>query len=215
MRISPEEAKQSLKQIDRVAATTRTAAAYAGADILFGLWGMAWMAAFVASGVLERTRLCGLIGLVWLIVIPAAVVATLVVTRRYRAPVENTEGKRIGLMWCFVYIYAWCFVAVAYPFLDWKALQAMPGVKCITAINCLIPMFAYVVMGLWLRENYLIVIAILISIVTVAGLLVFSHIFWWWMAVLGGGLFMAAGVYMRLRWRSALRMEQEWEPSHE
>ncbi len=208
MDISPEEASKSLEQVDRIIATTRTAAAYAGADLIFALWGVAWTFGFAMSQVLENLRMCALIGPLWCVTVAAAVALTLIIVRRYQAPVHSPEGKRIGFLWFATYAYFWVFALLGYPFFDGKAFNTLYGIKFITAMHCLVPMFVYVVMGLWLQENYLIVFAILMTAITVAGFLMFSGIFWIWMAVLGGGSFLAVAVYMRLQWRAAMQKEQ-------
>ena len=214
MHISPQEASKSLEQVNRVIATTRTTAAYAGTDLIFGVWGVAWAFAFAGSQVLENVSRSEWIGLLWLVALAFAIPTTLLITRHYRAPIQNLEGKRIGWLWLTVYAYAWIFAILLSPFVNEKALDPLYIQKFITAFNCLIPMFVYIVMGLWLHENYLIVFAVTISLITILGILAFSGVFWIWMAVLGGGSFLVMAMYMRHCWSSALRKEQRSEANH-
>jgi hypothetical protein len=214
MQISQQEANNSLEQVNRVIATTRTIAAYAGADLIFGVWGVAWTFAFAGSQVLENEDKCRWFALLWLVILAIAIPTTLLIAHHYRAPVQKPYGKRIGWLWFFVYAYAWTFAFLLHPFVDVKALDTLYAQKCITALNCLIPMFVYIVMGLWLHENYFIVFAVFISIITIFGLIFFSGIFWIWMAVFGGASFLSMAVYMRLCWSSALRKEQRSSANH-
>jgi hypothetical protein len=209
MSISPEEASKSLQQVDRVAAVTRTAAAYAGADLIFGVWGVAWTAGFLASHALERARMCALIGPLWLVVVLAALGATFWLARRHQEPVRNPEGGRIGVFWFALYLYFGIIMFLGTPFVDTAALNSLRGVKFITTLQCLIPMFAYIVMGLWLHQNYFIGFALFMTAIVVIGFVVFSAIFWIWMAVFGGGMFLAMAIYMRISWRRAVRQEQQ------
>jgi hypothetical protein len=68
------------------------------------------------------------------------------------------------------------------------------------AIGATVPMFAYVVMGLWL-DHFMIWIGLAITGLTVLGLFLAPAWFWIWMAVMGGGSLVSTGFLIRNRWR--------------
>ena len=63
-------------------------------------------------------------------------------------------------------------------------------------------MFAYVVMGLWLRMAFLTALGVLVTALTLGGYLLF-YPEWLnlWMAFTGGGAVLASGVYLTWRGR--------------
>ena len=64
-----------------------------------------------------------------------------------------------------------------------------------------VAMQAYVVAGLW-TDTYLLWAGLLVTVLVLAGVVLFPAIFWIWMAVCGGGTLIATGFYVRHGWRS-------------
>jgi hypothetical protein len=126
--------------------------------------------------------------------------------KRRSTPVRNAVGKRLGLFWWAMYGYLYCGLAIIGPFLDDKVLNSTPGgAKAIAAINTIIPMFAYVVMGLWLEQKHLIVMGLGLTALTLAVYFVLNPVFFIVMALAGGGVLFGYGVWMRVSWHRAVR----------
>jgi hypothetical protein len=68
------------------------------------------------------------------------------------------------------------------------------------AIQATIPMFAYVVMGLWL-DHFILWIGLAVTALTLVGLFFLQPYFWLWMAVTGGGMLLGTGLYIRYQWK--------------
>ncbi len=57
-------------------------------------------------------------------------------------------------------------------------------------------MFVYVVMGLWVGRLY-VVTGILVTLLTLAGLIWLGDWYWLWCSVTAGGLMLSVGIWMR------------------
>jgi len=203
MEISASEAQESLTQVQDAAERTRKMVAYAGGDVLFVVWGVIWVVGFV------RTHFLGLgfhsprtlaAHWIWTGLIAAGIVITIIVSRRH-TPVQSPVGKRIGWFWWLLYAYVCLWTGLLWPFIkvqgadEWQLFWKHYG-----AIGATVPMFAYVVVGLWL-DHFMIWIGLAVTALAVLGLFLLQPYFWLWMAVTGGGTLMATGLLIRNRWR--------------
>ena len=70
----------------------------------------------------------------------------------------------------------------------------------ISAYWATVPMFAYIIMGLWL-DRFFLVLGTLVTLATLAGYYFITDYFFLWMAVVGGGSLVAGGVFIRKNWK--------------
>jgi hypothetical protein len=215
MNISSDDALKSLHELDAVDQATRTVTAYAGVDIVLAAWGLVWIIGFLSSQVLfesgQRTLMVAG-GFVWDILVISGIAVTILVFRR--SPFQNSAGKRIGIFWGALYGYLWLAMLVMWPFLSREALETPDGAKCIGAISAIVPMFAYVVMGLWLDVKYLVWFGLALTALTLAGFFLCHGVFWIWMAVVCGGAFLGTAVYLRIQCRRAMSVIAKEDPAH-
>jgi hypothetical protein len=143
--LAREAAQQSLEQAEEVTRRTRTMIAYHGGDLLFVLWGIIWVVGFTVSQFLPPASLWA-----WGTLVPVGVVVTLLVSRQ-PVPVKSLDTsrltRRIWLMWGLLAVYVDLWIALLWPFLQ-PSGPAFSRHFC--AVATTVPMFAYVVMGLWL-----------------------------------------------------------------
>lgn len=225
MEISKQEAQESLGQIEDSASRMRKLIA-SGGDTLYILWGILWIIGFMGTQGLEsmgcqawfirflgshgvasaehRSMVVGnLTGGLWFLLVAGGIIASLVISRR-RTPVRNPRlGKRIGLFWFFLYAYLNLWIYWMQPFFSIKINGAAESAlfwRHYGAVAATIPMFAYVVTGLWL-DHLMIWIGLGITALTFLGLQCFPQWFWIWMAVMGGGTLIGTGLIIRNRWR--------------
>ncbi|MCP4644485.1 MAG: hypothetical protein GY851_28840 [bacterium] len=200
------DVKQSLDEVRAVMARTRQAMAYSGSDVVMMMWGAIWFVGFMASHFLdgmEKPLGHVVAGYAWLLLVGLGVTVTLVVSIRTKAPFRNPMGARMGIFWGLLYGYIWLGYALLHPFINYEAFGAGDAGKYVAAINTLVPMFAYVVMGLWF-ERYFIWIGLAVTGLLFLGLFVFQPIFYIWMAFLGGGTLAGTGYFIRKTWRKPL-----------
>lgn len=205
MNISREDARDSLARIHETFSQTKKKIASSSTAPLLMLWGAIWFVAYLGTYVsylLEFKVYCfrltsrvtvdiDIAGMCWMVLVPIGIAASWIIGVR-RAPVKSPQNKRFGFSWLILFIYAVIWLALLWP---WNEYQ-------ISAFLASIPMFAYVVMGLW-ADRVLLWLGIVVTLLIIVGffLFPFQPVFWLFMAVLGGGTLLGTGLYIRLRWR--------------
>lgn len=206
MSISKEEAMEALAEAENVSKATRLAANLAGTDLVVMAWGILWFMGFLWSHIVVLQEWPGAFHGLWFVLVAIGMVVTLLTEKSRSAPVKNAAGRRIGFFWLALYGYIYLGMAIFASYLNFPILNSTPGgAKAIAAINTIIPMFAYVVMGLWLEMTSFIYIGVGLTALTVLAYFLFNPIFFPFMALVGGGILFGCGVSMRIRWKSALR----------
>lgn len=195
MEVSRKEAGDSLRHVQETAARTRKMIACAGADVLFIMWGLIWVAGFLS---LHFVQWYG--GLVWAVLVPAGIIASVIVSRRYM-PVRSPVDARIGVFWFLLFGYATLWLMMLFPFVEIHGREeSLRFWKHLGVISATVPMFAYVVSGLWL-SHFMFWIGLGVTALTLLGLAISGPYFWVWMAATGGGTLVGTGLVVRTRWR--------------
>ncbi|MGD1000524.1 MAG: hypothetical protein ABSA67_07475 [Candidatus Brocadiia bacterium] len=212
MEISSEEARESLAQAQDAAARTRKLLACRGADALFVVWGLVWFLGYLGTDLAPRLLALGkggedrgetavwIVNGIWLALIALGIVVSVAVWKR-RSPTKTSSGARLGWFWLLLYVYVSVWIFLLWPFIKVEgAAESVRFGRHMGAIEATVPMFAYVVMGLWL-DHFMIWIGLAITGLTVLGLFLAPAWFWIWMAVMGGGSLVSTGFLIRNRWR--------------
>ncbi len=214
MEITPEEARESLAQAQDVAERTRKLLACRGADALFVIWGVVWFLGYLGTQFTPRLVLAlaqgGAVsegaagwmvsGGLWIVLVAIGIAVSFVIWKR-RSPTKTRGGARIGLLWLMLYIYVDIWIFLLWPFIKVQgAEETVRFSRHMGAIAATVPMFAYVMMGLWL-DHFMIWLGLGVTGLTLLGLFLFPDWFWIWMAVAGGGALAGTGLLVRNRWR--------------
>jgi hypothetical protein len=117
--------------------------------------------------------------------------------------VRSPEGWRIGIFWGALVGYFDLWIFLLWPFFGADRLRSLEYERAFTAVIATVPMFAYVVMGLWRREDYIVWLGLGVTALTLIGLFFVPAWFFLWMAGLGGGALLLTGVLARRQWRRA------------
>jgi hypothetical protein len=186
MQLSPQEAAAALAEIDQARSTMRQVIRAHRGHYHLWIWGATWVAMPLTAEFWgdQAARFFALICL------PAGIASAIVGFK---------QGGQIRLPGSarFLGVMATLFVfAALFPFV----LRVTPDVRSIYAYLCLVAMQGYVIGGLW-TDSYLTWLGIVVTALVLAGVFLFSAIFWWWMAVCGGGSLIATGFYVRHFWR--------------
>ncbi len=205
MDVSKEQAEGSLGQVQAVTVQTRRKIAAGSTAPLLILWGAIWFVAYLGTYVADLLefkiycfRLTSRIsigihaaGMCWMVLIPIGMVASWIIGVS-KAPVKSPHNKRFGFSWLILFIYAILWLTLLWP---WNEYQ-------MSAFLASIPMFAYIVMGLW-ADRVLLWLGIVVTLLIIVGFFLFylQPAFWLWMAVLGGGTLGGTGLYIRKAWR--------------
>lgn len=206
MDVTDTEVRQALAEADKVNGATRLVAAFEGTDIVVMTWGVVWFLGFLWSHWVTVQGGPGGYHALWFLLIAVGAITTVLVDKRRNAPVRSTVGRRIGVFWCALYVYAWIAMLIIGPYVSGSALFATTsGPKVVAAINTIIPMFAYVVMGLWLDERHFVYAGLGLTLLTCVALFLFNAVFFPLMAIAGGGTLFGYGLWMRIQWSAAVR----------
>ncbi len=187
MDMEPKEAQQTLTEIQSTMTQAKKAIASGSSSTLLILWGMIWIVGFLCA------QFCApkVVPWCWLILDVVGIGATLIIVLYIKSPVKSPIMKRVFWFWLLLGFYAGFWLTLLKP-LDYLEYGAF-----VTSI----PMFAYVVMGLWFEMNFMIWLGLAVTALSAVGLHLVRPYFWLWMAVTGGGSLAGTGFYIRYRWR--------------
>jgi hypothetical protein len=180
MPLSAEQASEALNQIADAQARSATLYGYwRGAPHLI-LWGALWMIGFGLTYVFSKYAT-----VIWSIVTPLGIAAGIAV--------ERCHSHGIG-------VRHWRYLAIALTFavFFFSAFAIMPprsGDQTAAFISLVVALI-YVLMGLWIGARYA-VAGILLAAFTLAGSFLLRDHFTLWMAAVGGGGLVFAGLWLR------------------
>ena len=187
-----EELQETLQEVKETAGRTRRAVRYKGPDALYVIWGVVWMVGFTAQHQLPATPLrfghfawpLNCVG--WTPLVVAGAAASAFIFRR-RTPVDPSAARPMGMFWLLLFAYVGLWLTLLAPMFDPRKMGSAELTRVVTAIYCLVPMFAYVVMGPFGCGRYMIWLGLGVSCMTLVGFFAVPNYFYLWMAVVGGG----------------------------
>ena len=186
--ISRDEARNSLADVDAIAARTRRAIASSHAGYLLMMWGLIWIVCYAATQICLTSGRSHFIMAIWLSLCGAGVVVTFVVIwwkSRTGLPTRTPEEKKRGLkefgFWSFLYVYIFLWLAINPP-----SSGVQINAFVVTAI-----MLGFVVSGLREEVPFFVWLGLGITAVTLVGvfLIPISYYCIWMALVAGGSLF--------------------------
>jgi hypothetical protein len=207
MDITRTDAKGALDDISAVAERARRRSLLKGADAAYFLWGVIWIIGFVVQQWYSAAIAFGPVAVpaasfIWSPLVILGIIVTFVIMKR-RSIARETGNWRVGALWGLAFGYFYAHFILLWPVIDRQALNGEVGIRLLTASIVIVPMFVYVIMGLWGYGNYMIWLGLGVTVATVVGALAVPHYFYLWMAVFGGGALLATGVLARRRWAKA------------
>ncbi len=191
MEVTKEEALDALGEARDAAARTRRMLADAGTSAVLMVWGAIWIVGFLLTQFLP-----GVAHWAWLPLDVIGIAATFVIL--HRSPVRSPAGRPLFVFWLMLGVYGFLWVmliAAASPRSVTVTEEQM------TAYGVTLIMFAYVVMGLWLRSALLFWLGLGVTAVATAALFLAEPYFAVIMAFAGGGALLGSGIGMRVAWR--------------
>jgi|SRR5579884_340466 len=199
MNISKKEAQESLDDIQSVTEQTRKAIAYGACSAMLILWGVIWMIGYSITQFSPNYA-----GFAWMGLIPIGAVACWILGVRNQSSHHSANAARIGAFWLVLFGYAALWLVLLHPTnlpsgAEWAHFQPIND-RQISAFFATVPMFAYVVGGLWFGR-FFVWLGALVTVMTVLGFYLLPNLFYLWMAFIGGGSLLVAGLYIRNRWR--------------
>jgi hypothetical protein len=194
--VTKDEAAAALAEIDRVIEQTRKIISHGSASPVLLLWGVIWVVGFA-----DTQFYPGSAGRVWMLLNVAGMAATFALTLSRRS-IKSPISKLIFGSWCVLIGYGtlWLLLLAPWVMPGMTRAHAPPWGVRIPAFFCTVSMCGYVIMGLWLSRFFLWV-GLVVTAITVIGYYALPDWFYLWMAVFGGGSFLATGLFTRKYWR--------------
>ncbi len=189
MNLSPTEAEEALASIRNVTQKTRHSLAGGGASISLIITGVVWLIGFTATQFLAGPFV------LWIWIAASLVGGTLAtfmglrLGKNVRSPSAAVTGRRIAIFWLLLILFGGATLVVAHP-ADGKQL---------TLLIILLAMIGQMGMGLLLSFSATWWTVPVVAL-ALAGYFFASAWFYLWMALLGGGVMILLGVYIRYRW---------------
>jgi hypothetical protein len=195
---SRDEAQAALAAVDRTIADTRRIVAGSVAGPIIILWGGIWMAADLILQYRPEV-----IGQLWWAFDIVGIGGTWYLAVRCNPHVKTRGDWRFGAFWFILFGFGSLWVYLLVP---WNLLQNASTVEIVAMIRRIeafghtLPMFAYVIGGLWMGR-FFVWLGLLVTALTVAGYLWVPDYFYLWMAFTGGGSLIIGGLFIRKFWR--------------
>lgn len=189
MNLSASEAGEALAAIQTITQKTRHSMASGSAHISLIITGLVWLIGFTATQFLTAPLI------VWIWVVTSLIGSALATfmgirtAKRVRIASSAVTGKRIFTFWLLLIFFAAAIIAVAHP----------TDGKQITLIIILLAMIGQMGMGLLLSFSAT-WWTVPVAAVALLGYFLAPDWFYLWMGLLGGGVMIALGLYIRFRW---------------
>jgi len=176
MVLSREQAAEALRAIEETGDRSRELRSYSRRAPHLILWGAIWAAGYALSDFFPQWAWT-----IWAIAIPAGLVAGAVIDRRARSA-ARWRYAAVALA-----IAAFCFATFS--------IMAPVGGRQVAAFIPLVVATGYVLVGIWTGSR-LIVSGIAVAALTLGGYFLLPAHFLLWMAIVGGGALVSAGVWL-------------------
>jgi hypothetical protein len=177
MTLSPQDAAAALRDIHAAETRSATLRDYQRAAPHFIIWGILWTVGYGLSDVFPPHA-----NAVWAVIVPIGIVAGLVAMRGSR----SASGWRYAAVMVSILAF---FAASAF------VLAPLTG-RQVAAVIPLFVALMYVLRGIWGAPRYT-VAGIAVAALTLAGFFLLREHFPLWMAAVGGGALILAGVWLR------------------
>jgi hypothetical protein len=176
MALSPDDAAAALRDIDVAQARSHRLRGYQNGAPHFFIWGIVW---FVGYGL---TDIFGRANAIWAVLVPIGVIAGIVANR----------GAPGAASWRYA---ATALAIFAFLFATFAVMWPISGRQISAFIPLVIALF-YVVGGIWAGPRYVIA-GMAVAVLTLAGYFFIGAHFLAWMAIVGGGALILAGLWLR------------------
>ena len=189
MSLTPDQASDSLKEIERTGRRSAQAFSYASASPYFILWGIVWMVGYAGSEGLRHTIGLHWAGTLWSTLTILGGIGCTVIGRRQaegRGAVSRATDLRVLMSMAVIFV----FMAALFAAIGRLANPVASG-----AIAPLVVAMFYALLGVWKGVRFLVAGAALAAL-TLGGLFWLPQYFLLWMAAVGGGSLVLVGLWL-------------------
>lgn len=181
MALSSEQASQALRELEAVTQRSGQLYRYQRFAPMLMLWGVIWLVGFALSHFLPANA-----GWVWIALDIVGVSGCIYLGRRGKQDASNSTSWR----WL-----ASAFSIIVFYIVVLNILQPVSGPQAAALISLIVAL-CYFLGGIWIGAR-LAVTGIAVAALTLFGFYMLPAYFLLWMAVVGGGALILAGVWLR------------------
>jgi hypothetical protein len=178
MTLSPQDAAQALEDINRTQRRSALLRGYASGAPHVLLWSVLWAAGYGLTYLMPARG-----GAIWAVIIGIGVVAGVAVLRRARG---SAPAWRYGAAFAVLAGFSAATLLILRPT---NSLQVAAFVPLVVALS-------YMLGGLWFGLRFVIA-GFALAVLTLAGYFLLREHFLLWMAVVGSGVLLLAGLWLR------------------
>jgi hypothetical protein len=181
MSISHDQALAALKDAEQTTALSSTLHGYQQSSPHLILWGLVWAVAYALSNFLPSYT-----GIIWLLLDSLGVMGSLIITRKNSFHAKNSNHWRVAAVTLTIIGFVLATFAILPP----------DSGKQIAVFIPLLVATAYVLIGIW-KGLRLVLIGIAVAALSLFGFFCIDAYFNLWMAFVGGGALVLAGIWLR------------------
>jgi hypothetical protein len=188
MPVTPAEAADSLKAIEKTAYASAVTHRYARAAPHLMLWGCVWIVGYTVTDLAPRFA-NGL----WAILLIGATVTAMLIGRAQQRTAgggAGDEAERFGWRYAAAMFVFFCFIGAVYAVMRPVSYAAQ------AAFVPLVIACVYTIMGLWIGWRF-VVAGVVLAVVTLGGFFYLPQHFLIWQGISGGGALILAGLWFR------------------
>jgi hypothetical protein len=180
MSLTPNEAADALRDIESAGRRSGQAFGYRYSGRHFMLWGAVWMVGYAGNDLLPR-----LAGPLWLAALVAGAVGSALLSRSGPKGTRKSAWQSVGLV-AIIALFITATYAVMWPVSTAQQAAFVP----------LLAAAAYSAVGLWTGARW-IVAGVALAVLTLGGFFLIHSHYSLYMAAVGGGGLILAGLWMR------------------
>jgi hypothetical protein len=191
MTLSINQAADSLREIEKTGHRSASAYGYAKSSPHLILWGVIWFAGYLQTAIFVPAHLGHLIGPVWLGLDVLGFAGTAVIGyHQDRGQAADSEARLRGRRFAGSFAIIVLFILSSFA-----VIGHVSAVQQAAFWPLVVAMF-YAIMGLWSGKRFL-VTGLALTALTLVGFFWLRESFYYWMAVIGGGALVLAGLWFR------------------
>ena len=187
MSLTSKEAAESLSDVERASRRSAQAFGYSKGSPHLILWGLIWVAGYSATDFYPH-----LANIIWAGLVLIGMAGSFLIGKAThpRDAASAAKGRAVGLRMFGLVAIVWVFMGATYSIMG--PLHGMQP----AAFPAILIGTLYCAAGLWAGLRYMVVGA-LVVVLTLAGYYLLSEHFLLWMAFIGGGALILAGLWFR------------------
>jgi hypothetical protein len=184
MSLSSEEAAKSLSEAVQAQRRSSELYFYRRSSPHLIMWGIIWIIGYGGTALFPDRN-----GILWDVLVVLGMIGGVAISHRHRRDpsIGGFRAWRLAALWAIIIFFVGATYAIMHPQFS-KQYCAFPA---------LITGCAYMAVGLWSGIRYVISGMVVVALTLFGFFSLDPHIYFYWMAVVGGGAMILTGIWFR------------------